>query len=156
MASLLVFGLGASANWNPYVDRYSGLLLERSSAPGDGAVRWINEHTSSTDDVAYFFAWSGSGLDRRYVLGSVEDHTPVRHWLLSRRRNALRDLRKEGIRYVLVGPHRFLRRSYSFLSEDTFEAQFEAPIEILEELLLEESRLVYTDGGYKVYQLVKE
>ena len=156
LASFLAFGLGLFANWNPYAQRYVGLFDDNVQAPGERAVRWINEHTSPTDEVAYLFAWSGSRVDRRYVLGSVEDHTPVRHWLLSRQDTALRDLYNDGVRYVLVGPHRFLHKSYSFLSKEEFVEQFEKPIEILEDLLLKESRLVYTDSGYEVYQLVKD
>ena len=56
----------------------------------------------------------GALLDRPYVLSSVEDHTPVRHWGLSRGDQAIIELKSQGVRYVAFGPHQFYRSAIHF------------------------------------------
>ena len=108
--------------------------------PGYKAMAWINTHTEPETKVALLFAWSGLVLDRDYVLGSVEDHTPIRHWILSNKERSVERLKDNGVEFLVVGPHKFIRKSYSFLSDEQFTTQFQEPIHLLDTLLLKEAR----------------
>ena len=121
--------------------------------PGYKVMQWLNEHTEPNVTVGLLFAWTGALLERKYILGSVEDHTPTRHWILVHQEKSLQKLQERGVTYVVVGPHRFHKKAYSFLSEEQFSKQFTEPLALIDDLLLEQARLVYTADGYTIYHL---
>jgi hypothetical protein len=152
---VFVFALGIPANVIPVLEKGAHTIQTQAEddIPGYSAMVWINQHTSQDTKVALFFAWSGLILEREYVLGSVEDHTPARHWIMSHQKNCLRKLKENGIDYLVVGPHKFIRKSYSFLTEEEYRIQFQDPIDFFDDLLFQEARLVQVVDGYSIYQL---
>ncbi|MFT5680160.1 MAG: hypothetical protein ACI8RZ_001065 [Myxococcota bacterium] len=117
------------------------------------AMDWANEHLPEDAQVALLYTWSGYLLERDYVLGSVEDHIPVRHWLLTHETESLADLRKEGVTHLIVGRIGFLHKTYAFLSEDEFRKAFLEPLALLEEQLLAEGVLIHEARRVRIYRL---
>ena len=156
-----VWVLGLPSNWGPWLEKQapSVALGEEREAfldqklPGYSSAAWINEHTSEDAVVALLFAWPGVHLERRWVLSSVEDHVPSRHWIVTHGEAALQDLRAEGVTHVLAGRTGFLHKVYPFLKEADFRAQFQDPERALKELLLAEGTQMFEDGRYGVWRL---
>jgi hypothetical protein len=121
--------------------------------PAWPAVRWINERTPSDAVVALLFAWEIDPLQRRAVLGSVEDHVPTRHFLAMHGQESLRVLQAAGVTHVLVGRAHFIKKVYPFLSKEDFEASFAGPERRLEDLLEQQARLVFEEGRFAVWEL---
>ena len=92
-------------------------------------------------------------MERPYVLGSVEDHVPIRHWLWKRQGKALEDLKKHGVTHLIIRKQRFARRLWPFVSEQDFRTFFEEPQDLLEELLLKEAVLIYDKRQIRIYRL---
>lgn len=155
---------GVPANLGPVVghtgDRINAALGGESrdafysrTLPPWPAVRWANRHLPDDAEVAVLFTWHGYLLERRTRLGSVEDHVPVRHWLLQHGAASVSALRAEGISHVLVGRQRFIRKAYPFVSSEELEALFHAPTRSLEDQLLMEATLLYEEAGTRVFEL---
>jgi hypothetical protein len=121
--------------------------------PGWAATRWANEHLPPDARVALLFSWQGYLLEREAVMGSVEDHVPVRHWILQNGPDSLSALRAAGVTHILVRKQRFLRKSYPFVNDEDFQRLFRAPVEALDELLLMEATLLMEADGARVYRL---
>ncbi len=117
------------------------------------ALVWANGHLPADARVAMVFSWHGYLVDRPVVLGSVEDHIPVRHWLLTHGDDSLAALRAAGVSHVVVGRQRFLRKSYPFVDDADFARLFTDPVELLDERLLLEATLLMEAGGTRVYAL---
>ncbi len=161
-AVAVVWLAGLPSNLGPWLDKQAPsvalgqdpaepLLEER--LPGWTCAAWVNENAPEDAVVALLFAWPGAALERRWVLSSVEDHVPTRHWLHVHGQDSLRDLKAVGVTHVLAGRPRFLYKLFSFLSQPEFQAQFKAPEEQLSELLLAQGTLVFEDGRYGVWRL---
>jgi hypothetical protein len=123
------------------------------------AVSWINEHSPKDARVALFFAWPKRYVERPILLGSVEDHVPSRVHLEREGEKALQVLKEAGVSHLLVGGvcdgcKNFLHKSYPFLSEAEFDAQFRAPERQLQGLLLKEAAKVFESGKYSVWRLL--
>jgi hypothetical protein len=116
-----------------------------------GAVSWLRDHADGP--VALLYAWQGYYVDQAWILGSVEDHVPTRWWLATRGDAALRDLAGRGVRWLLVGDHRFLRKSYPFLTASQFDARFTAPDERLRTLLLRDARREFAGRHWEVWRI---
>jgi hypothetical protein len=117
------------------------------------AVAWINEYTPEDARVALLFTWPRYHLERPVLLGSVEDHVPTRYLIADRGPEALAALRAEGVTYVVAHSRPFIRKTYRFLDDAAWRAQFEAPVDALSELLLAEGVLVYESGRVGVWRL---
>jgi hypothetical protein len=117
------------------------------------AIAWANDHLPPDARVALLFDWSAFLLERDSVLASVEDHTPLRYYVLTHGDRSLADLRAQGITHAIVGRVHFLRSSYSFVDADTFARDFEGPPATIDRLLLQEGELLFEDGGTRVYAL---
>lgn len=117
------------------------------------AVEWANTNLPPDAKVALFFDWSAYLLERPVWLGSVEDHVPARHWILTHDGDALDALREEGVTHVIVRRARFLRKIYPFLTEQHLEAYFDAPVAALDEQLLMEATLIFQAGTNRIYRL---
>jgi len=121
--------------------------------PAWEAIDWVNRHAPEGARVALLFAGDTYLVDRSVLLGSVEDHTPVRHLLWSRGDQALAALREAGVGYLVVGRASFLGHTYDFLDESVLREQFVEPRDGLEDLLSREATLVFEGGGHAVWAL---
>ena len=117
------------------------------------AVAWANAHLPEDARVALLFDWSSYLVERPVVLGSVEDHTPVRHYLSAHGDRSLDELQAAGVTHVLVRRTRFLRKLYPFLSEEALQRDFDAPVDALDAILLSQATLVFEQDGSRVYRL---
>ncbi len=127
-------------------------LLE-AEVPGYSAIAWVNNEAPADARVALTFAWAGYYLDKPYLLGSVEDHVPMRHLLYLHGPDTVEVLRQLGVTHVVSGRVRFIQKTYPFLSDSVFREQFSDPEALWEALLLENATLVYRDGRYGVWRL---
>ena len=117
------------------------------------AIQWINQHSPADARVALLYSWQAALIQRPWVMGSVEDHVPTRHFLALHDDQALQQLREVGVTHVLTSRVNFLRKSYPFLDEAAFEEQFEAPERQLEDALLQDAVLMFEQGRHAVYAL---
>lgn len=152
--AILLFSIGVSRNILPFLEKKIDIIEKREKLiPGYKAMQWLNEHSAEEEKIALLFAWSGAELDRPFVLGSVEDHTPVRHWFMKYGDESIHKLQENDVRYIVVGPHRFLPKAYPFLEKESFEEQFLEPVQNMEHLLLRDTRLLVQLDGYSVYKI---
>lgn len=121
--------------------------------PAWGALAYLRDEVPHTEPVALLYAWQGYWVEQPWRLSSVEDHTPTRRWLAVHGDDALRDLRADGVRWLLVGDVRFLRKSYRFLPEADWRKQFVEPRETLTRLLARDAVEVYSAKHWEVYRL---
>jgi hypothetical protein len=117
------------------------------------AIHWLNEHSPPDARVALLYSWQAALLERPWVLGSVEDHVPTRHLLALHGDGVLEELRRRGVTHVLTSRVNFLHKSYPFLDEQAFEAQFEEPESSLERALRDDAVLMFEQGRHAVYRL---
>ncbi|MCK6513794.1 hypothetical protein L6R46_01885 [Myxococcota bacterium] len=163
--AVLVIGgvLGLPASWGPWlgptaqeaavvVGAASRESLLKERVPGWGAIEYINKYTEPDARVALLFSWPGYYVERPYVLGSVEDHVPARHLLLTQGDAALTTLRDLGVTHAVVGEVRFLKKTYPFLDEGRFRREFTEPEAALGELLLKEGTVVFEEGRTAVWR----
>jgi hypothetical protein len=127
-------------------------LLERQVTAWP-AIRWVNEHSPADARVALMFSWQAALMERPWVLGSVEDHVPTRHFLALHGDDALDVLRAQGVTHVLSSRINFLHKAYPFLDQHSFEAWFEQPERQLEALLEDDAVLMFEQGRHAVYAL---
>jgi hypothetical protein len=125
----------------------------RRTVDGYAAIEWANRHLPADARVALLFEWNGFLLQRENEMGSVEDHIPTRHFLLSHGTESLAHLRERGVTHIVARRIHFIRKLYPFLSEDEFRTSFQEPEALLEDLLLMEASLVYESNRTRVYRL---
>ena len=164
LAALLAGVVGLPANWldvaQTATDRIEVVtgqedreaFLDRKLT-GYGALSWANAHLPEDARVAMLFSWSGALLERRQVLGSVEDHVPTRHWILTHGDRSLAALANAGATHAVVRRARFLKNGYPFLAPEVIDAHLQAPVRQLEERLLMGASLLAQDGPLRVYRL---
>ena len=164
MALLAVAVAGLPANLGPLVERLSDRLPAATGVePGSEyltraedtwpAMAWANDHLPEDARVALLYTWTGYLLQRDYVLGSVEDHIPVRHWLLTHGESSLDDLQLAGVTHLIVGRIGFLHKTYPFLSDEAFQEGFIEPLALLEQRLLIDAVLIHEARRVRIYRL---
>ncbi len=121
--------------------------------PAWGALAYLRDQVPADAPVALLYAWQGYWVGQPWRLGSVEDHTPTRQWIATHGDRALLDLHAQGVRWLLVGDVRFLRKSYAFLPEADWRSQFVEPRETLTRLLTRDAERVYAARHWEVYRL---
>ncbi|RME21803.1 MAG: hypothetical protein D6798_17345 [Deltaproteobacteria bacterium] len=158
------FVAGLPANWAPLWVAAADALpaatgqepatryVERKHPPAR-AIAWANAHLPDDAVVALLFDWSRALVERPVLLGSVEDHVPVRHWLLTRGDRALSDLAAAGATHLVVTRQRFLPSTYWFLTDAERARDLDAPVALLDELLLRQATLIHQDGRTAIYEL---
>ena len=148
----IAFLIGLPKNLSPFVqmqiDRASGKL----NPPGISATKWLNQYATD-GSAALLCLWTSAELDVPYVLASVEDHTPVRHWSLKYGPDAIAQLKVEGVRYVAFGPHTFYPSAYPFLTQSELQKDFVDPMVQLENQLLQYGRWIVRLDGVNIYRL---
>ncbi len=126
------------------------LAREQSAWP---AIHWINQHSPADAKVALLYSWQAALIERPWVLGSVEDHVPTRHFLALHGDHALQRLADAGVTHVLWSRVNFLHKSYAFLDDAAFEDQFERPERELQEALQRDAVLMFEHGRHAVYKI---
>ena len=121
--------------------------------PAWPALRFARAWIPAEERVALLGSWAGYYVQQPYVLGSVEDHVPTRYWLALHGENALHALYDDGVRWLIVGDLPTVRKTYSFLSDPTFDAQFRQPRALLDRLLLRDARRVYAENHVAIWKL---
>ena len=164
-AFVLAAGLaGAAANLGPAVQRTGDRVAVLGGAESTAdfaarrleaasAVAFVRAHLADDARVALLYAWSAAPLGRPTLLGSVEDHIPVRHLLLAHGAGAFDVLRAAGVTHLLVGPARIPARAAPELDAQAHAAAYEAPATTLARLLHDDAVRIFVDGPYAVYRL---
>ena len=153
---------GLPANWGPIFERAAdhtpvalGHIDEqewlRDRMTSARAIRWINEETPPNARVAMLFTWDAWHLERRWALGSVEDHVPPRYLLKQFGDRTLSALRQSGIEWVLFQEQRFLPSQYPFLEASQIDTLFNTYPEQMAKLLLREGELRFEARGIQVW-----
>ena len=148
----LGFVLGVPQNIAPFLEQTYARGQNDTNVPGAAATEWLNQHVED-GSVALLFLWTGASLDVPYVLSSVEDHTPVRHWVLKHGDMSVEHLKSNGVRWVVVGPHALQRSAYPFIGDEEFQSDWQQPIANLEQLLSQQARWMTTQSGVDIYFL---
>lgn len=163
--SILILGLiwGMSSNWGRLLIRWgeaaqvlvgevSEERYKKENIVGYEALLWVDTKLPSDACPALVYVWSGSVLSRPYILSSVEDHIPIRDWILKHREESLDIL---PCSYLVMGSPAIHRKRYAFLEDKEYNRLFAEPIAYLEELLLQQGHLIYTRQGFRVYRIEK-
>ena len=161
----LAWFVGLPSNLSPWIDglseRAASVISEdaeqellSSDISSWPAVEWINNETPLDAKVALLFSWPRAHLERRWTLGSVEDHIPTRTHLELYGDRALTQLRNSGVTYVLRGDIHFIHRTYQFMSESEFHENFVAHERALDALLIRDAVLVFEHGRFSVWRLL--
>lgn len=164
VAVALVIGLGLPSNWGPLLaplaDRLPAAIGQESreaylsrTEETWATMQWSNTHLPEDARVAILYAWTGYFLERPVVLSSVEDHIPVRHWLMMHGTASLSALKDQGVSHLIVGQTMPIQNAYPFLSDEEFVRGFAEPSMLLEELLLQEAILLFEENRLRVYRL---
>ena len=162
--ALGVWIMGLPSNLRPVLEQAQPLAqvsfgsrtvqdLLADEVPGYSAIQWVNQEAPADARIALTFAWAGYYLDKPYLLGSVEDHVPMRHLLYLHGPETIEVLRALGVTHVVSGRVRFIHKTYPFLNDAVFREQFTDPEALWESLLIENATLVYRDGRYGVWHL---
>lgn len=162
--ALLLSLLSAPANLGPFWTEartrwevVTGLQTEdaflEAQLPAWEALRYLRDHAPHDERVALLYAWHGYYVEQPYLLGSVEEHTPTRQWLATHGDASLRALQERGVRWLLVGDARFLRKAYAFLPEPVWREQFVEPAESLRALLERDAQRLHVGARWEVYRL---
>ncbi len=158
---------GVPANWGPIFERaadHAPVVLGHADQQdwiqdrmtSARAIQWINEETPQDARVAMFFTWDAWHIDRRWVLGSVEDHVPPRYLLKEFGDQSIEALRQSGIEWVLFQEQRFLPSQYPFLEKAEVDALFNAYTGQMTRLLLNEGELRFESRGVQVWWIGAE
>lgn len=148
----VAFCVGMPSNVAPFIQNTYERWQDEITVPGRVATEWLNQHVED-ETVALLFLWTGAELDVPYVLSSVEDHTPLRHWVLKYGDASIQELKSRGVRWIAVGPHAFHRSAYRFISNEDFEAQWQKPVASLDKMLMIEARWITKQDGVDIYYL---
>ncbi|MBC8454687.1 MAG: hypothetical protein H8D71_00585 [Deltaproteobacteria bacterium] len=131
-------------------------LREGSSPPGQQAIEFCNDHLPKDATVALLFAWSRASLQRKQIIGSVEDHVPTRHFLLKNRADPVGALVAAGATHALVRNTKFQRTTYTFMERTDFDSRFKEPVHSLDHMLLMNAQLLYRGPHHRVYKLAAQ
>lgn len=154
--AILIFTVGLSSNWYPLLEDEIERREERYKGPCVDAAQQASKTLPQSAHFALFYCWSGYELEQEYVLSSVEDHIPVRHWILKHKERAVDALREEGIDFVIIGPDPFRNKPYDGLTAEEWEKFYKRPYEILDDLLTKEGVLVMQVGSARIIRLRKK
>ena len=116
-------------------------------------VEFCNRHVPEDATVALLFAWEGAAIQRRQLLGSVEDHIPSRHFILSHPTDPLGGLRRAGATHVLIGNVDFRRQLYPTIPEADFDAEYRKPVSTINHHLLMGADLLFSTATHRLYRL---
>jgi len=150
----LLFGLApvGLADMSRQLEGHFQYLIA-DSTPTDEALQFCNTHLPNDATVALMFTWENAALQRTQILGSVEDHIPSRHFILSHPDAPLAALRKSGATHVLIRNLEFRHSLYPTLDRKQFEAQYSRPVGLINHHLLMGADLLFSSSSHRVYRL---
>jgi len=116
---------------------------------------WVREHVPAEEVVTVVFMWRMLPTGHAQRWACAEECTPVRLELMKAGSGeaAAQRLRAMGSRWLLVQETTFQRDSYPGLTDDEFEAGYEVPLRVLDELTTLNATLRFSEGRYAVYEL---
>ena len=123
------------------------------ASPTDSALSFCNAHLPDNATVALMFTWENAALQRRQILGSVEDHIPSRHFILSHADEPLEALHRSGVTHVLIRNIEFRPALYPSLSRAQFDAEYQQPVSVINHHLLMNADLLFSSSSHRVYRL---
>ncbi len=121
--------------------------------PAWPAVRYVRDWVPREDTVALLNCWPSYYIDQPYLLGSVEDHVPVRHWVFTHGAESVRALADLGVRWLVVGDTKYLRKSYRFLPDSVWQRQLRDPQTALETALARDAVRVFFENHHAVWRI---
>ena len=119
-------------------------------------VEFCNRHVPDDATIALVFAWEGAAIQRRQLLGSVEDHIPSRHFILSHPDDPVGALRRAGATHVLIGNVEFRRDLYPTVSTTEFDAAYREPVSAINHHLLMGADLLFSTASHRLYRLAAD
>ena len=125
-------------------------LVDRS---GDSAIEFCNEALPDDARLALLFSWRSSDIGVRQILGSVEDHNPTRHFLISNKGRIIDALREAGATHALVRRVTFLPSHYDGLTSAQYTEEFREPVSALDDALLMGADLLFRSPSHRVYRI---
>ena len=81
------------------------------------------------------------------------DDRPLVSDLIAENASKIEALRELGATHIMISKSRFLKKEYPFLSDEQFERDFQAPMELLEDLLKMEATKIYEEKPTTIYRL---
>lgn len=66
-----------------------------------GTVSFINQYVPAEATIALLFTGERFYIEQSTILGSVEDHTPARAWLMKHEDDSLKTLQAAGVTHIL-------------------------------------------------------
>jgi hypothetical protein len=126
---------------------------ENADISGEEIFEYSNRYLPNDATVALLFSWGSFDVERKQILGSVEDHVPTRHFLLRHGENSVDAMVQAGATHAVVRHTIFLSNAYPFLSPEELQSQFNGPVADLNDLLLMKAELLFQYGSHRVYKL---
>jgi len=119
-------------------------------------MEFCNRHVPDDATIALLFAWEGAAIQRRQILGSIDDHVPSRHFILSHPDDPLGALRRSGATHVLIGNVDFRRQLYPTIPAAEFDAAYRAPVATINHHLLMGADLLFSTSSHRLYRLAAD
>ena len=129
---------------------------EEEGLPDASAVHWLQRNTRPGETIAFFWSWFAWDLPgRRLIWMGAEEFTPLRIQLYRAETPSglLELLRAEGVRWIIRRELLFIHSSYPMLTEQEFEAGFQAPLALVDETLARHATRRFSAGQYAIYEL---
>tara|TARA_B100000530_G_C15866005_1_gene451372 strand:- start:62 stop:1108 length:1047 start_codon:yes stop_codon:yes gene_type:complete len=153
LALLWAAGLWWGAEGVPGLVKDRLAHIEDADISGSEVFEYANRYLPQDATVALLFSWGSSDINRKQILGSVEDHVPTRHFLLRHRENSVDAMVQAGATHAVVRHTMFLSNAYPFLTPEDLQSQFNGPVADLNNLLLMKAELLFQYGSHRVYKL---
>ncbi len=128
-------------------------ILTSGDADLPDAIEFCNRHLPDDATVALLFSWNSAALHRKQILGSVEDHIPSRHFLITHKEDPVAALAARGATHALVRAVTFPRSHYTSIPADTFNEEYIQPFDTLNNSLLMKAELLFSGPMHRVYRL---
>jgi len=131
-------------------------FMNQNNAPMQSTqilVKFCHEVLPEDARIAMLFSWASADINRAQILGSLDDHTPTRHFLLRNRGRVVEALIDAGATHAVVRKVNFLRGTYPFVGIHQFRREFTEPAQQLDDALLMGADLLFQSPTHRVYRL---
>ena len=153
LALLWVAGLWWGAEGVPKLVEDRLAHQDNADISGEEVFEYSNRYLPQDATVALLFSWGSFDIQRKQILGSVEDHVPTRHFLLRHGDNSVEAMVQAGATHAVIRHTIFLSKSYPFLTPEDLQSQFNGPAAQLNHLLLMNAELLFQYGSHRLYKL---
>ena len=131
----------------------SWALLKKPVITKEDAFQFCNANLPKDAVVALLFEWSSTEVERKQILGSIEDHIPTRHFLLRNIGREAQALIEAGATHAIIRETLFLQKTYPFLSAEKLDQDFHVPVSNLNRSLETNAILLHQTRTHRVYRL---